>query len=366
MSKSRTNAVYTRNIQNVRVPLQLIDVDPEKVKLDTTNPRVSFSMSQLSKAERNDPAATLLLTSQEDTEGLMRSIINSGGVQEPIYLRHDYTVAEGNRRVVAMRAAKEEHPNDTRFKRMSAWLIPKGTPEATIQDLLNEIHLGSVRGWAPYEKALQMRGLIKVGLVPEEVAERYRMTATEVINQIAAADMMDKQFFPITRDPTDPQHRAKFSYFLEFLKNGRLQAHCESIKDLPVRFSRWVRDDKIPTGAKVRRLPKILDVEEAIKLLDVSGFDAADQYITKQNPKEQELYLVLERARTRLQDMPLNELTELAASDDRLSILRALQAQIEQTLDGVSRLASRPARPARARVKPAIRKRAKNKSKARA
>jgi hypothetical protein len=352
MSKSRANAVYTRNIQNERVPLQLIEVDPDKVKLDATNPRVSFSMSQLSKAERNDPAATLLLTSQEDTEGLMRSIINSGGVQEPIYLRHDLTVAEGNRRVVAMRAAKEEHPDDARFKRMPAWLIPKGTAETTIRDLLNEIHLGSVRGWAPYEKASQMRGLIKVGLVPEEVAERYRMTASEVINQIAAVDMMDKQYFPITKDPRDPQHRAKFSYFLEFRKNGRIQAHCESIKDLPTRFSKWVRDDKIPTGAKVRRLPKILDVAEAIKLLDVSGFDAADQYITKQNPKEQELYLVLERARTRLQDMPLNEVNELAISADRLDILHALRAQIEQTLEGASRLATRPSR---ARVKSVVR-----------
>src|SRR6266566_6528478 len=164
MSKARASVVYTRNIQGVRIPLQLIEVDPDKVKLDATNPRVSFSMSQLSKVERNDPAATLLLTSQEDTEGLKRSIILSGGVQEPIYLRHDFTAAEGNRRVVAMRAAKEEHPDDARFKRMPAWLIPKGTPEDTIQNLLNEIHLGSVRGWAPYEKALQMRGLIKVGL----------------------------------------------------------------------------------------------------------------------------------------------------------------------------------------------------------
>jgi hypothetical protein len=361
MSKSHGSAVYTRNIQNVRVPLQLIDVDPDKVKLDTTNPRVSFSMSQLTKAERTDPAATLLLTSQEDTEGLMRSIVISGGVQEPIYLRHDFTVAEGNRRVVAMRAAKEEHPTDPRFKRMPAWLIPKGTPENTIQDLLNEIHLGSVRGWAPYEKALQMRGLIKSGLVPEEVAERYRMTSKEVIAQIAAADMMDRQFFPITADPRDPQHRAKFSYFLEFLKNGRLQAHCKSIKDLPSRFSRWVRDEKIPTGAKVRRLPKILDAEEAIKLLDVSGFEAADQYISKQNPKEQELYLVLERARTRLQDMPLNELTELAFSDDRMSILRDLQSQIEKTLEGVTRLAGRSHTKARyrnsvARKTPSVKK----------
>ena len=143
MSKARPSVVYTRNIQGARVPLQLIEVDPEKIRLDTTNPRLGFSMSQLNKAERNDPAATLLLTSQEDTEGLKRSIILSGGVQEPVYLRHNFTVAEGNRRVVAMRAAKEEHPDDPRFKRMPAWLIQKGTPEDTIQNLLNDVHLAN-------------------------------------------------------------------------------------------------------------------------------------------------------------------------------------------------------------------------------
>ena len=364
MSKSQTNVVYTRNIQGVRVSLQLIEVDPDNVKLDTTNPRVSFSMGQLSKAERNDPAATLLLTSQEDTEGLKRSIILSGGVQEPVYLRHDYTVAEGNRRVVAMRAAKEETPDDPRFKRMPAWLIPKGIPEETIQDLLNEIHLGSVRGWAPYEKALQMRALIKLGLVEEEVAERYRMTASEVRAQIAAAEMMDKQYFPITKDPKDPQHRAKFSYFLEFLKNGRLRAHAEKIRDLPTRFSKWVRDDKIPTGAKVRRLPKILDIDEAVKLLEVSGFDAADEYIARQNPREQELYLILERARTRLHDMPLTEVAELANSSDRLDILRGLQAQIQKTLEGASRLASRSSRTTRGTRKPPAKARARVRARA--
>jgi hypothetical protein len=349
----------------VPVQLRLIEVDPDRVKLDPTNPRVGFSMKQLTAAERNDPACTLLLTSQEDTEGLKRSIILSGGIQEPVYLRHDYSVAEGNRRVVAMRAAKEEHEDDPRFRKMTAWLIPKGTSEETIQNLLNEIHLGSVRGWAPYEKALQMRGLIKIGLIEDEIAERYRMTAAEVRQHIAAADMMDKLYFPITKDPKDPEHRSKFSYFLEFLKNGRLRTQCKSMKDLPARFSKWVRDQRIDTGAKVRRLPKILDVSEAAKLLEISGFDAADEYLSKLNPREQELYLILERARTRLRGMPMTEVAELAHSPERIEILRDLHTQIQNTLDGAARLAcGRPGRlgrgPAKAlpRTQPRVRNRA--------
>jgi len=333
-------AVYARNIQGVRVELALTEVDPDHVVLDPSNPRVSFSMRQLDDEERGDPACTLLLTSQEDTEGLKRSIILSGGVQEPIYLRHDGTVAEGNRRVVAVRAAKEEHPDNPAFRTMPAWVIPKGTPESIVQDLLNEIHLGSVRGWAPYEKALQMRALVKSGLIEAEVAERYRMTSNDVRHHIEAANFMDKLYFPITTDPTDPEHRSKYSYFLEFEKNGRIQQHREGMKDLPERFARWVRDGRVDTGMKVRKLPKILDAKEAVRLLEVDGFDAAEEYLSENNPREQEFYLLIEKARARLSKMSIGEMIEAKQCPERMEILTALHETVAAVLDNVDRVSA--------------------------
>jgi hypothetical protein len=338
MKKTSLPPSYTRNIQGRAVRLALIEVDPDEIKLDPSNPRIGFSMRQLGKEERGDAACTLLLTSQEDTEGLRRSIELSGGVQEPIYLRHDYSVAEGNRRVVAMRAAREASPKDTRFRTMPAWLFPKGTPEQVIQDLLNEIHVGSVRGWAPYEKALQLQALVRSGLIEEEVAERYRMTASEVKQQISTVRMMDEMFFPITADPSDAEHRTKFSYFLEFLKNGRLQAHAEEMPDLRERFARWVRDGRINTGARVRRLPKILDSEDATRLLEVVGFDAAEEFVAKNDPSEHELYMLVEKTRSRLNTVSVAELVELAGSPDRLAILESLRGEIDNVLKAAKRV----------------------------
>jgi hypothetical protein len=332
-------ATYTRNIQGYPVTLSLIEIDPDQARLDPTNPRVGFSMRQLESDMRSDPACTLLLTSQEDTEGLKRSIVLSGGVQEPIYLRYDLTVAEGNRRVVATRAAKEDFPNDPRFARMPAWQIPEGTPERVIQDLLNEIHLGAVRGWAPYEKALQMRSLLFSGLIHEEIAERYRMTPMEVRQHIEAADLMDQRYFPITQDPTDAEHRSKFSYFLEFLRSSRLRKHAEVIIDLPDRFARWVRDGQVDTGAKVRKLPKVLDREETLRLLEVEGFDAAEEFLARADPREQELYLTIEKARARLEQLTVVELVQLAESVDRMEILDGLREQIETVIENAKRFA---------------------------
>jgi hypothetical protein len=331
-------ATYTRNIQGYSVELTLIEVNPNDVTLDPANPRIGFSMRQLGEEERNEAACSLLLTSQEDTEALRRSIIASGGVQEPIYLRADGRVAEGNRRVVALRAALEEHPEDPQLTKMPAWRIPEKTPEHVIQDLLNEVHLGSVRGWAPYEKALQMRALVEGGLIEEEIAERYRMEARDVRQQLAAIDFMDSQYFPITDNPTDPEHRTKFSYFLEFYKNGRIQAHSDSIPDLQERFARWVRDGRIDTGARVRRLPKILDSREATRLLDLIGFDAADEYLAKQHPEEQELYALVERTRIRLESMTVTELMELSGSQERRDIFSNLKDELSRVLEAVERV----------------------------
>jgi hypothetical protein len=331
-------ATYVRNIQGHPVELRLVEVDPNDVKLDPTNPRIGFSIRQLEVGERNEGACVLLLTSQEDTEALKRSIIASNGVQEPIYLRSDQSVAEGNRRVVALRAAQEEFPGDPRFSTMPAWLIPESTPEHVIQDLLNEIHLGSVRGWAPYERALQMRALVENGLIEDEIAERYRTTPREVRQHLVAVEFMDRMYFPITSDPTDPEHRTKFSYFLEFYKNGRIQDHCGSIPKLPERFARWVRDGHIDTGARVRRLPKILDSEEATRLLDVVGFDAADEYLAKQNPEEQELYALIERTRARLSAVTVAELVELARSKERQEIIAMLQRELTGVMDAMERV----------------------------
>ena len=331
-------ASYVRNIQGQSVELTLVEVDPREVKLDTTNPRVGFSMRQLAEAERNEGACVLLLTSQEDTEALQRSIVASNGIQEPIYIRADGSVAEGNRRVVALRAAQEAFPDDVRFLKMPAWLIPESTPEHVVQDLLNEIHLGSVRGWAPYERALQMQSLVNGGLIEDEIAERYRMTTREVRQHLAAVEFMDRLYFPITSDPSDPEHRTKFSYFLEFHKNGRIQTHVQSIMDLPERFARWVRDGRIDTGARVRRLPRILDSSEATRLLDVIGFDAADEYLAKQHPEEQELYALLERTRARLAAMTVTELMELSASKDRKEIMQTLQEELSSILEAMERV----------------------------
>jgi len=187
-----------------------------------------------------------------------------------------------------------------------------------------------------------MRALVRSGYAEDEIGERYRMTATDVRNHIAAVDFMEKTYFPITKDPTDPNHRSKFSYFLEFFKNGRLRDHAETIADLPERFARWVRDERIDTGARVRRLAKVLESQRATRLLEISGFEAAEECLAKENPREQELYSLIEQARSRLEEMTVNEMLELRESKERQDVLRALRDAAASRLSVASRIKKKP------------------------
>ena len=45
--------------------------------------------------------------------------------------------------------------------------------------------------------------------------------------------MMDRLYFPITKDPTDAEHRSKFSYFLEFREERTHPEHRERCRICP-------------------------------------------------------------------------------------------------------------------------------------
>jgi hypothetical protein len=45
---------HVRNIQGTAIELSLVELDPNNVRLDPTNPRVGFSMRQLSEDERSE------------------------------------------------------------------------------------------------------------------------------------------------------------------------------------------------------------------------------------------------------------------------------------------------------------------------
>ena len=81
-----------------------------------------------------------------------------------------------------------------------------------------------------------------------------------------------------------------------------------------------------------------MDSKEATRLLEVIGFEAADEYLAKQHPEEQELYALVERTRARLALMTVTELVELSSSKERKEILTTLQGELSSVLEAMERV----------------------------
>jgi hypothetical protein len=326
-SNSTANGIY-RNIGGKRLFLKLVSIDPYTVKLDIENPRISYHLQQLPEQERNEAACELLLYSQEDIEALKRSIIQTHGVQEPIYITDEATVVEGNRRVVALRDLKRQFPDNPAFAHVPAWILPKGTPDSVIKDLIHAVHLNTKRAWAPFERALILRRLSEDGLDSKTLAERYEMSQGDLKQNIEAAQIMVKKYLPLLSDPNNPQAVSKFSYFLEYVK-GRMNKYRIIDQTLDNRFSNWVLEGKIPKADSVRSLPKILESETAIEVFEQHGFKEAIAALAVDDPSQDRFYSNIAVITKQLSQLGIDELKDIRDNLDKKELLASLRNQID-------------------------------------
>ena len=317
-----------RNIGGKRIFLKLISIAPEAVKLDIENPRISYPLQQLPQHEQNEAACELLLFSQEEVESLKRSLIQTHGVQEPIYITDEAIVVEGNRRIAALRDLKRQYPNNPAFAQVPAWVLPKDTPKSVIKDLIHAVHLNTKRAWAPFERALILRRLNEDGLDSKTLAERYEMSQGELKQNIEAAEIMVNKYLPLLSDPNDPQAVSKFSYFLEYVK-GRMNKFRCADQTLDKRFSTWVYEGKIPKADSVRTLPKIFESEKAVEVLEKDGFKAAIAALTLEDPSQDRFYSSIVTMTKQLSQMGIDELKDIRNNPDKKAILASLKNQID-------------------------------------
>jgi hypothetical protein len=86
-----------------------------------------------------------------------------------------------------------------------------------------------------------------------------------------------------------------------------------------------------------------LDAKEALRLLEIDGFDAAEEYLAERNPREQELYLLIERTRARLSQISVTEMIAARQSPERLEILESLRQTLSDVLDNIGRVSGESA-----------------------
>jgi hypothetical protein len=338
------NIVIPIDGRETRIRAEQIEI--QCLQLDELNPRISFFKDNQVIDTLNQEQIIFALTNKKPDafRKLKDSIQNNRGIVyaiwvEPIVGSGDkkYRVIEGNSRVVVYQQLTQEEPYEENWKTIFSYVLPKEIDEGQKNFIRLQSHLRGTTEWDAYEKAKYLYKLWdKDGWSLKRLEKQTKMTEREIDNNINAYRIMEEQYLPKHSD--DPNEVTKFSYFVEFVKDKKLQnlleQNAKSIND----FCDWVADkDKIPRGEDVRKLRAIFENQNTRAAFDNKGFDAAIQVLELQKPHlVSKLYREIEIVTEGLKEISSEEIDEM--KNDHTSAKREMIRELAKWSQKVLKL----------------------------
>ena len=118
---------------------------------------------------------------QPGYDDLQKQIQKLGGIYDPIIVRHDGTVVEGNTRLAAIRVLHGTNRSDARWKTVPVTRLPASVPENVVETPTANFPIAGKAMWRPAAQADQIYRLVRELKVPtQQVADETRMTTREV------------------------------------------------------------------------------------------------------------------------------------------------------------------------------------------
>ncbi len=306
--------------------IELKQIDITNLELDELNPRISFFRDNQVADSLTEDQIIFALTNKkpEAFRKLRDSIHNNKGIVYPIWIEplrgqrgEKHKVIEGNTRVVIYQQLQKEEPHEDRWKTILCNILPHEINEEQKNFIRLQSHLRGTTEWDAYEKAKYLYKLWQEdGWSINRLEKQTKMTEKQIDENIKAYRIMEEQYLPIHTD--DPNEVNKFSYFVEYVKDKKLQKLMEkSSKDIKD-FCNWVADkEKIPTGQDVRRLRDIFDNEDTRNAFIDKGFDNAMQILEFKKPHlVSSFYKDIENVIEGLKEINAQELDEIINEDN--------------------------------------------------
>lgn len=276
------------NGRSQKINIKLIEID--KLILDEFNPRISFFKDNQPKSNLSSEEVIFALTQKKPDafRKLKDSIDNNRGIIYPIWVEpkknNFFRVIEGNSRVVAYKQLAVDQPFEEAWKKIMSYILPEQISEEELNFIRLLAHLRGTNEWDAYEKAKYLFKLWKnEGWSIPRLEKQTKMSEKEIENSIKAYEIMEEQYLPQHYD--DPNETSKFSYFVEFVRDKKLQNTLQKNSLGLNDFINWVSDDKmIPTGQDVRKLKDIIEGESTREVFINKGFENARQVLELKKP----------------------------------------------------------------------------------
>ena len=306
------------------------DIPIDELELDPDNPRIRYRLAHTSGKNAEQE-----LLGWHDVVMLRKDIEKSGGLRERIIVQQDpktkkYKLVEGNCRTVSIRSLHEKNPKDPRWQTVPSKVLPPDADRRAVAILLMDFHVVGKIQWKAHEKAAQvylMRETLKMPL--DEIALYMRGSKTTVMRLLDAHKAMTEKFLTIDSGAYEKKGEGSWSFFDELYKSKELRARIKADPEFVDDFSRWVGDDRLPNGADVRVLSKILNNPQACKKFKEGNvkvaFSEAKKLVAQEDPSvDSDFFKLLAKVR--------ESLTNAAQVKEILKI-RTDKAARQQVLD---------------------------------
>ncbi|MCY3793548.1 MAG: hypothetical protein OXG51_04135 [Gammaproteobacteria bacterium] len=290
------------------LPAEQIDFDPE-------NPRIKAWLEKFGDALNEARIRFALRSSMDDGapasssfESLKGSIRAAGGIAAPIVVVPKggrYICIDGNTRVLIYRELEEEGATGN-WHSMKAEVL-RNASQRDIETIRITAHLVGSREWPAYEKARYLHERRNEQFM--DYAELIAIcggSKRQIDEQISAYHDMNKYYRIPNSDEAFKLDR--FSGFVELQKRGIKDSIFNAGLELED-FANWIRDGWIFRLADVRKLPKVLEDEEARQIFLGGGLRSIEAAADLVDQKKQTLSGQT-RDRTRIGDASLGLLAE--------------------------------------------------------
>lgn len=243
----------------------LLPVD--EVELDRANPRIRRFLEFYAGEPTYEQIAQALDvrgTSTEDAQGattpekLRNSILQNGGIMQPIIVNHDpdgrYICIEGNTRLYIYRDfVKDETAGD--WTKIPA-LVHENLETTEVDAIRLQAHLVGPRPWDAYSKAKYLWDLQHKQLMTlDRIVALCGGNRRDVTLSIQAYADMEASYRPLCNE--DDYDTQNYSGFVE-VQNNRVRDAIFGRGFTMIDFSKWIRAGKFKNLNQIRQLPRVL------------------------------------------------------------------------------------------------------------
>ena len=294
--------------------------------MDPDNPRIQHAVKRKFKdGEVKHDDLMALIYAQPGVPALLTRIRDNGGLIDPIYVRPDGRIIEGNSRAVIYLKLRKAKPHEEVWKTIPAYVVPKITEEQ-VAILQGAQHVVGKNTWRAYENAGHLHGMHKrLGMTPERIAKVLGIRENSVKQILQAYATMTEQLLPKMGGGNELQ---KWSYIQEFYKSTSLadyRAKPENVTE----FVSFVADGRFKTGAEVRKFGDVLKVPAALRVLKKKDISAALIEVAKVDPTvNSTLMKKLKGATSLLRKVPAKDLQLLLSEESSKQIFSELAEAI--------------------------------------